>query len=101
METPKLARKQVERRVPFERRPDNRAPGQPIKREVSEYRCHPTRDVGLTRAADDLGRFCIRFARGYCHMGGLCTCLHRLPTAQDEQRLATDTHDIFGRPRYV
>lgn len=87
--------------VPFKKRKGAQAPAAatPPPREVSEYRCDPAKDTGYTRAVDGLGRFCLRFARGVCHQGPECLALHRLPTAEDEARLATDTLDIFGRPR--
>ena len=94
------ARLQAPSLVVFARRKDHRAPvGVAPKREVSEHRCDPARDTGYTRAVDGLGRFCLRFARGTCHQGKDCLALHRLPRAEDEARLASDTLDIFGRPR--
>lgn len=94
------ARLQAPALVVFARRKDRRAPaGVAPKPEVSEYKCDPEKDSGYTRAVYGLGRFCLRFARGTCHQGKECLALHRLPTAEDEARLASDTLDIFGRPR--
>ena len=57
-------------------------------RVAATTRCDPERDTGLTRA--DLTRpdtyVCIHFAKGQCVHGKKCNYLHRVPTAQDDDR---------------
>ena len=65
-------------------------------------RCSVRRDAGRTKADDRLGMAaycCVFFARGCCSNGSDCTFLHRIPSEDDEKRLAL-THDIFGRERH-
>ncbi|EFN52859.1 hypothetical protein CHLNCDRAFT_138339 [Chlorella variabilis] len=78
-----------------------RKPRENRKKEASAYRCHPKIDSGWTRGEGSGVEYCcLYFARGICHHGHSCDFLHRLPTAQDEERHRTDySHDIFGRER--
>lgn len=73
-------------------------------REKATTRCNPFSDSGWTKA-DFEGDFdrpviCLYFARGCCYMGPNCRYYHRVPTAEDNERL-DDLHDIFGRERFA
>ncbi|KAK9822689.1 hypothetical protein WJX81_001179 [Elliptochloris bilobata] len=108
MAAQRAARKQVARPVVVDESIDkadyniwhhkpNRRKAEP--KRAATHRCHPARDSGRTRGSDSGASFrCIDFARGICAAGYSCNYLHRVPTAQDEARAATDLSvDTFGR----
>lgn len=78
--------------------------GRREEREKATTRCNPFTDSGWTRcdleAQLDRPVICIYYARGCCYLGSNCRYYHRLPTAEDDEKLDM-LHDIFGRERYA
>eukprot|EP00915_Cephaloidophora_sp_WS-2016_P003660 GHVH01004929.1.p1 GENE.GHVH01004929.1~~GHVH01004929.1.p1 ORF type:complete len:429 (+),score=65.58 GHVH01004929.1:445-1731(+) len=75
-------------------------------REPAPGRCNPFTDTGWTQATKETMKdasivipFCLFFAKGVCSYGSTCKYHHRVPTEEDDSKLAP-VNDVFGRERH-